>query len=111
MQCELYSAYHEKYNMKMKKNFVELYLAENSKDKVSVGNWTDWRWQMRNTIRKTDTVEAILGVTFSDDKEKNYRKPLTDSHCRLHLIIFRWLIRKITKMIRFSFRLSQAPKS
>lgn len=60
----------------MKKNFVELYLAENSKDKVSVGNWTDWRWQMRNTIRKTETVEAILGVTFSDDRREKLQETI-----------------------------------
>ncbi|MDW7657693.1 MAG: lysine 2,3-aminomutase [Bacillota bacterium] len=27
--------------------------------------WTDWRWQVSHTIRTTETVEKILGITFS----------------------------------------------
>lgn len=32
--------------------------------------WTDWKWQVKNTIRKVDTVEKILGIKFSDEKKK-----------------------------------------
>ncbi len=32
--------------------------------------WKDWKWQIKNTIRKVETVEKILGVTFDDDKRK-----------------------------------------
>ncbi|MDD2497369.1 MAG: lysine 2,3-aminomutase [Desulfitobacteriaceae bacterium] len=32
--------------------------------------WYDWKWQIKNTIRKVETVERILGITFSQEKKR-----------------------------------------
>ncbi len=33
-------------------------------------SWKDWRWQLEHTIRDPETVEAILGVRFTDDERR-----------------------------------------
>jgi lysine 2,3-aminomutase len=33
--------------------------------KILLEKWTDWKWQVKNTIRKVPTVEKILGIKFS----------------------------------------------
>jgi len=38
--------------------------------------WTDWRWQLRNTILKVETVEKILGIKFSDEKRAEIKKTI-----------------------------------
>ena len=38
--------------------------------------WTDWHWQLKNTIRKVKTVEKILGITFSDEKRAEIKKTI-----------------------------------
>lgn len=36
---------------------------------ASISNWKDWRWQLKHSIQKIETVEELLGTRF-DDKEK-----------------------------------------
>lgn len=38
--------------------------------------WTDWKWQVKNSIRSIETVEKILGVEFSEDKKKEIKETL-----------------------------------
>ncbi len=38
--------------------------------------WTDWRWQIKNTIRKVETVEKILGVEFSEQKRSDIKETI-----------------------------------
>ncbi len=38
--------------------------------------WQDWKWQLKNSISKVETVEKILGVTFSDSKKKEIMKTI-----------------------------------
>ncbi len=33
-------------------------------------DWKNWKWQIKNTIRKVETVEWILGVKFPEAKRK-----------------------------------------
>ena len=40
-----------------------------SEDPVSISNWRDWRWQLKNSIQKVDTFENLLGIKL-DDKER-----------------------------------------
>lgn len=35
-----------------------------------LNKWYDWKWQLKNSIHKVETVEKILGVTFSDKKKQ-----------------------------------------
>jgi lysine 2,3-aminomutase len=41
-----------------------------------MNKWTDWRWQIKNTIRKVDTVEKIMGIKFSDEKKKEINETI-----------------------------------
>lgn len=44
--------------------------------KLLLEKWTDWKWQVKNTIRKIDTVEKILGIKFSDEKKIEIEKTI-----------------------------------
>jgi len=35
-----------------------------------MAKWYDWKWQIKNTIRKAETVEKILNITFPEEKKK-----------------------------------------
>ncbi len=45
-------------------------------DNVSMSNWTDWKWQVKNCIHDIDTFEDLLGINFSQDKKQEYEKTL-----------------------------------
>ena len=48
-------------------------LAEKIADEnVSLSNWKNWRWQLKNSIQDIPTLEALLGIRF----EKMERKKL-----------------------------------
>ncbi len=38
--------------------------------------WEDWHWQIKNSIRKVETVENILGIKFSDKKKEEIAKTI-----------------------------------
>jgi len=40
--------------------------------------WKDWKWQLKNSIYRIDTVEKILGIKF-DEEEKEKIKKITDT--------------------------------
>ncbi len=56
--------------------FIHLYMNDEKLDKESLIKWTDWKWQIKNTIRKIETAEKILGVTFTDEKRKALQETL-----------------------------------
>ncbi|MFO7765035.1 MAG: lysine 2,3-aminomutase [Pelovirga sp.] len=37
-----------------------------STDKVHASKWTDWHWQLRNSIKRVDTFEKLLGIELKD---------------------------------------------
>ena len=37
---------------------------------ASLSNWKDWRWQLKHSIQDIDTVEELLGTSFSDGEKK-----------------------------------------
>ncbi|MGK2906552.1 MAG: lysine 2,3-aminomutase [Desulfuromonadales bacterium] len=41
-------------------------------EKVEVGKWKDWKWQLKNCIETIDQVEELLGITL----EETYRKKI-----------------------------------
>ena len=45
--------------------------------------WEDWRWHLRHTIKKIDTVERLLGATFSPQM----RRDLEDTIARFPMAI------------------------
>lgn len=48
------------------KNMEDIYLDK----------WTDWKWQLANTVNQVQTVEKILGLQFSDEKRKAIEKTM-----------------------------------
>lgn len=38
--------------------------------------WNDWKWQAKNTIKNVDTVEKILGITFSKEEKEKINKTI-----------------------------------
>ncbi|WP_275805026.1 lysine 2,3-aminomutase [Desulfurivibrio dismutans] len=45
--------------------------------------WEDWRWHLRHTIKKIDTVERLLGTTFAPEK----RQELAETIARFPMAI------------------------
>jgi len=43
---------------------------------ISVSEWKDWKWQLKNTIRSLDRFQKILGVTFAGDHLQELEKTL-----------------------------------
>ncbi len=40
--------------------------------KATPSDWSDWRWQMRHSIRDLDTFERLLDITLSDEQRKAF---------------------------------------
>ncbi len=38
--------------------------------------WTDWKWQVKNTIRTIEQVEQILGINFNADEKRKISKTI-----------------------------------
>jgi len=46
-------------------------LAERiSTSQVSISNWQDWRWQLKNSVRDIASVETSLSIRFAPDERK-----------------------------------------
>lgn len=39
-------------------------------DDASKLKWRNWKWQLKNAVKDIDTVEKLLGITFTDAKRK-----------------------------------------
>lgn len=42
-----------------------------------LSKWYDWKWQVKNTIRRIETVETILGITFPEKKREAIQETLS----------------------------------
>jgi len=52
-------------------------LAEKIADEnVSLSNWKNWRWQLKNSIQEIDTLETLLGIRFEDKERKKLKLTL-----------------------------------
>jgi len=40
--------------------------ADLSENQVNQSKWTDWHWQLRNSIKRVDTFEKLLGIELKD---------------------------------------------
>lgn len=39
-------------------------------------NWTDWRWQLKNTIRDIESVEKVLGIEINEKDKEDIKKTI-----------------------------------
>ncbi len=52
----------------------EAYLAQNVDAHASVFEWTDYRWQLANSIRTIDAFEQYTGISFSKKQKQLLQK-------------------------------------
>ena len=57
-------------------DFIHLYMNDKKLNEKSLIKWTDWRWQIKNSIKKIETVEKILNVSFSEEKRKKLQETI-----------------------------------
>ncbi|MBN1868418.1 lysine 2,3-aminomutase [Candidatus Sumerlaeota bacterium] len=43
-------------------------------DDAAMSQWQDWTWQLRHSIRDLDLFERLLGVSFDEEKQREFRK-------------------------------------
>ena len=66
-------------------------VAESLRDSASKSDWTNWKWHIRHAIKTVDDFERVLGVTFPEQKKKQFEQtvrkfPLSVSPYYLSLI-------------------------
>ncbi len=57
-------------------DFIHLYMNNKKLSEKHLLKWTDWKWQIKNSIKKIETVEKILSVSFSEEKRKKLQETL-----------------------------------
>ena len=62
----------------MKEAIDLIHLSMNNKklDDEALVKWTDWKWQIKNSIRTIEPIEDILGITFSEEKRQTLKRTL-----------------------------------
>jgi len=45
-------------------------LAKKIDNDANFSNWNDWKWQLRNSIRKVTSFEKLTGISFSGDERE-----------------------------------------
>ncbi len=48
--------------------------AERISENVSLEEWYDWKWQLKNSIRDIETFEEVLGIKFPEDEKAELQK-------------------------------------
>ncbi|MFA7534707.1 MAG: lysine 2,3-aminomutase [Desulfuromonadales bacterium] len=49
---------------------------EDIKTKTLKGNWQDWKWQLKNSIRSLADFERIVGINFNEEERKKIEETL-----------------------------------
>ncbi len=45
-------------------------LADKIDNGAKIEHWRDWRWQLKHSIQKISTFEALTGISFTDEEKK-----------------------------------------
>ncbi|MGC9313029.1 MAG: lysine 2,3-aminomutase [Sediminispirochaetaceae bacterium] len=51
-------------------------LAKKIDNDANFGHWTDWKWQLRNSIRKVTSFEKLTGITFSREERETLERTI-----------------------------------
>lgn len=57
-------------------NLTKNQINNNDVSDELLSKWRDWKWQLKNSIYKVDTVEEILGIKFSKEKRAEIDKTI-----------------------------------
>ncbi len=57
-------------------NQTERMIAKKVNPRTLMGNWQDWKWQVKNSIRNLSSFEDLLEVSFSDEERKEIEQTL-----------------------------------
>ena len=49
-------------------------LAKKMEDYPSLKKWTDWKWQLKHSIKSLDTFEKLTGISFSKKERGRFEK-------------------------------------
>jgi lysine 2,3-aminomutase len=47
-------------------------LAKKMEDKPTLKKWTDWKWQLKHSIKDLETFEKLTGISFSKKERKKF---------------------------------------
>ncbi len=47
-------------------------LAKKMEEHPSLKKWTDWKWQLKHSIKDLETFEKLTGITFSHEERKKF---------------------------------------
>ena len=48
----------------------ETYLSKNLQNFVSLSEWTDYKWQLNNSIKTIDDFENFTGINFTKKEHR-----------------------------------------
>ncbi|MDO9517651.1 MAG: lysine 2,3-aminomutase, partial [Methanosarcinaceae archaeon] len=51
-------------------------IAESISSDALISNWTNWKWQVKHSIRDISTFESLLGIEFNSAERKELEKTL-----------------------------------
>lgn len=49
-------------------------LADKIDNGAGIEKWRDWRWQLKHSIQKISSFEALTGITFTEDERKQLKE-------------------------------------
>ena len=50
------------------------YVSKKLDEPVSVIEWMDYKWQLKNSIKTIEAFESFMGITFSQKEKKELRE-------------------------------------
>ena len=50
------------------------YVSKKLDEPVSVIEWMDYQWQLKNSIKTIEAFESFMGITFSKKEKKELRE-------------------------------------
>ncbi|MBS3748595.1 MAG: lysine 2,3-aminomutase [Candidatus Thermoplasmatota archaeon] len=51
-------------------------LAKKMEENPSLKKWTDWKWQIKHSIKNLDTFEKLTGISFSKKEREKFEKTI-----------------------------------
>jgi lysine 2,3-aminomutase len=57
-------------------NTTQQEIAEKINEDSDSGNWKDWKWQLKHSIRSIDKFEILTGIQFENDEKEKLQSTL-----------------------------------
>ena len=63
------------------------YVSKKLDEPVSVIEWMDYKWQLKNSIKTIEAFESFMGVTFSRKRKRNLEKTVKKVSVKHHTLL------------------------